>query len=138
MAYIGYQKLQFNEGEDIVIVSCSVENSYHLFGFKLKTLKENYYLENIEVQAIEATTVIPNFTPIAPGNRHYTLTDWESMGMDLNSIKEEKATNNNQFEFMDPEEEISIYSPGVVPILPQIYVGIKDFNPEDRERCLEE
>jgi len=38
---------------------------------------------------------------------------------------------------MDPEE-VSIHSPGVVPILPKIYVGIKDFNPEDREKCLEE
>ena len=81
--------MQFSEKDDIVIVSCSVENSYHLFGFKLKTLKDNYYLENIEVQAIEGTTVEPNIEDIAEGNRYYTLNDWEHLGIDLNSIKEE-------------------------------------------------
>lgn len=45
----GFQKLQFQEKDEIVIVSCSIENSYLLFGFRLKTQKEYYYRENIEV-----------------------------------------------------------------------------------------
>jgi hypothetical protein len=78
--------MQFNEKDEIVLVSCSVENSYQMFGFKLQTLKENYYLENIEVQAIEGTTVQPYFKLIAPGSRVYMLTDWEDLGIDLKSI----------------------------------------------------
>ena len=30
-----YHKLQFSENDKIVIVSCSIENSYLLFGFRL-------------------------------------------------------------------------------------------------------
>jgi hypothetical protein len=42
-----------------MIVSCSVENSYLMFGFKQSTFIDNYGDENIEVQAIESTTVEP-------------------------------------------------------------------------------
>lgn len=132
---IGYQKMQFNEKDEIVLVSCSVENSYQMFGFKLQTLKENYYLENIEVQAIEGTTVQPYFKLIAPGSRVYMLTDWEDLGIDLKSIQEEDDGNNDQFQFMETEQ-LTVLSPGLVPVLPQIFVGIKDFNPEDREKSL--
>lgn len=34
-------------------------------------------------------------------------------------------------------EQLSTLSPGVVPVLPQLYVGIKDFNPEDREKPID-
>jgi hypothetical protein len=33
----------------IMLVSCSVENSYLLFGLKQRTLLDNYGVENIEV-----------------------------------------------------------------------------------------
>ena len=42
-----------------MIVSCSVENSYLLFGFKQTTLMGNEGNENIEVHVIESTTVEP-------------------------------------------------------------------------------
>ena len=45
----GFHKLQFSEKDEIVIVSCSIENSYLLFGFRLKTQKEYYYRDSIEV-----------------------------------------------------------------------------------------
>ena len=56
-----------------MLVSCSVENSYLLFGFKLRTLLDNYGIENIEVQAIESTTVEPLAKEIGAGTRIYTL-----------------------------------------------------------------
>jgi hypothetical protein len=42
-----------------MIVSCSVENSYNLFGFKLSTLLDNYGIEMLDVLSIESTTVEP-------------------------------------------------------------------------------
>ena len=56
-----------------MLVSCSVENSYLLFGFKLRTLLDNDGIENIEVQAIESTTVETLAKDIGAGTRIYTL-----------------------------------------------------------------
>ena len=70
-----------------MLVSCSVENSYLLFGFKLRTLLDNYGIENIEVQAIESTTVEPVVKDIGAGTRTYTLLDWEDLAIDLKSVK---------------------------------------------------
>lgn len=36
--YGNYSKLMFEEGEILMLVSCSIDNSYTLFGFKLDTL----------------------------------------------------------------------------------------------------
>jgi len=32
--------------------------------------------------------VRPNLNKLLPGNRYYTLTEWEELGIDLHSIKE--------------------------------------------------
>jgi hypothetical protein len=45
-----------------MLVSCSVENAYNLFGFKLKTFLENYGAEMIEVETLESNNVEPLFS----------------------------------------------------------------------------
>ena len=44
-------------------------------------------MEQIEVKMIESTTVVPLFDTYAPGNRKYTLTEWEDIGLDLKAIQ---------------------------------------------------
>jgi len=62
--------LQFNEGEKLMIVSGSVDNSYTLFGFQESVYKQGgSRIEQIEVKMIESTTVLPLFDTYAPGNR---------------------------------------------------------------------
>ena len=70
-----------------MLVSCSVENSYQLFGFKLRNLIDNYGIENIEVQAIESTTVEPLVKEFGAGTRIYTLHDFDDLALDLKSVK---------------------------------------------------
>jgi hypothetical protein len=76
-----------------MLVSCSVENSYLHFGFKIKTLIDNYGMESIEVKAIESTTVEPLTSEIGTGTRVYALTDWEDLGLDSKSVKEDMGDN---------------------------------------------
>ena len=119
-----------------MLVSCSVENSYLLFGFKQRTLIDNYGDENIEVQAIESTTVEPQIKDFGVGFRNYTLNDWEDICLDLKSAKDDITANILDIQFTDMEK-LSVYSPGEVQPLGEIFVAIKDFNPEDREKPLE-
>ena len=81
--YAGYNKLEFEEKESIVIISASVENTYLLFGFKETphTLKRT--IDIVDVYAIESTTISPKYEIYPPGNRQYILTDWNEIGMDI-------------------------------------------------------
>jgi hypothetical protein len=72
------------------------------------------------------------FEKIAPGIRSYTLCDWEDLGLEGHEI------HASSMDIMGGFENQTIYTPGIVPILPELYVAIKDFNPDDRERSLDE
>lgn len=120
-----------------MLVSCSVENSYLLFGFSKRSLLENKGVENIEVKAIESTTVEPLTSDFSLGKRTYTLNDWEDIGIDLKSVKEDMTENILDIELTDMEK-LSSYKPSSsVAVSPDIFVAIKDFNPEDREKPLD-
>jgi hypothetical protein len=66
----------------------------------------------------------------------YTLNDWEDVALDLNSVKED-TKNIMEFHFTDIDNLTSL-QPGEVRVLHDIFVAIKDFNPEDREKTLDE
>lgn len=91
-----------------MLVSCSVENSYLMFGFKQSTFIDNYGDENIEVQAIESTTVEPQIKDFGAGIRNYTLNDWEDIGLDLKSVKDDITANILDIQFTDTEK-LSVY-----------------------------
>ncbi len=87
-----------------MLVSCSVENSYLLFGFKLRTLLDNYGVENIEVKAIESTTVEPMIKDFGAGNRTYAMNDWEDLGLDFKSVKDDVNDNILDIQLTDREK----------------------------------
>ena len=74
---------------------------------------------------------------IGQGNRTYTLHDFESLALDIKSVKEDSGDNILDIQFTD-NEKVSVYSPGNVDVLTDIFVATKDFNPEDREKPLEQ
>mmetsp|Transcript_2619 Transcript_2619/g.2511 ORF Transcript_2619/g.2511 Transcript_2619/m.2511 type:complete len:94 (-) Transcript_2619:424-705(-) len=56
--YGGYQKLEFKRGETLLLVSCSLHNSYMLFGCKYD--QERFAKQEIiPIYAIESTTLKP-------------------------------------------------------------------------------
>ena len=55
----GYKKMTFVEGDVVVIISASVENSYLLFGFKETQSTLKRLVDSVEVEAIESTTIKP-------------------------------------------------------------------------------
>ena len=73
----------FEEGEAIIIISASVDNSYLLFGFKETQFTLQRKVDSVNVYAIESTTVNPQYDIYPPGNRTYTLNDWDEVGMEL-------------------------------------------------------
>ena len=64
------------------------------------------------------------------------MNDWEDIGLDLKSVKDDFAANILDIQFTDMEK-LSAYLPGEVQPIGEIFVAIKDFNPEDRERPLD-
>lgn len=95
-------------------------------------MKSNRFQDNIEVQAIESTTVTPLFENLSPGVRTYTLCDWDDIGI------EAQAITGSSIDIMGAFENQTIYAPGLAPYIPLIFVAIRDFNPDDRERQIEE
>ena len=70
------------------------------------------------------------------GSRTYYLNDWEDIGLDIHSVKNEIGENILDIQLTDMEN-LSVFSPGEPQPLGDIFVAIKDFNPEDREKPLE-
>lgn len=67
-------------------------------------------MDNIEVQAIESTTVTPLFDRVSPGVRSYTLCDWEDIGLEAHAI------HGSSVDIMGGFENQTIYAPGIAPI----------------------
>jgi hypothetical protein len=67
------------------------------------------------------------------GNRTYPINDWEDLGIDPKSVKD-NVDNILDIQLTDMEK-LSSFSPNPsTPVLSDIFVAIKDFNPEDREK----
>lgn len=117
-----------------MLVSGSVENSYTLFGIRETQVRDRLH-DNVEVQAIESTTVIPQFEKFAPGLRAYTLFDWDDLGLDAKGINSAGLDIMGDVGGFDSQP---IYPRGIVPVLHELYLAIQDFNPDDKERSHED
>eukprot|EP00347_Sterkiella_histriomuscorum_P007593 403348324 len=116
--FCGFEKLSFSSGDQIKIVSASVENTYLLFGFKVSANQLKHQQDIAEVFAIESTNVRPLFDQYPLGYRSYLLKDWNEIGVH----------NHNQF--LTSSSALPL---GNVPIVNELYLAVKDFNPEDTE-----
>jgi hypothetical protein len=87
-------------------------------------------VEVADVYAIESTTVKPKYEIYPPGNRAYTLTDWEDVGIDISSIGQQSQSELMNF------GSYQVHKPGEAPIIHDIYLATKDFNPDDKEPLL--
>jgi hypothetical protein len=72
--------MEFAEGEAVVIVSASLDNSYLVFGFKETQSTISRSVDKVEVLAIESTSLAPKFSIYPPGVRNYYIKDWEEFG----------------------------------------------------------
>lgn len=81
-----YTRMSFEKGKAIVIISASVENTYHLFGFKETTTTLAKKAEVVQVNAIESTNVKPKFEIYPPGNRTYRMSDWNDIGSEFSIL----------------------------------------------------
>lgn len=86
----------------------------------------------MEVKLIESLTVQPMFEKYGPGVRTYILCDWEDLGVEGTGI----TSSVDLMKGFDGHS--TIYASGLAPIVPELYVAILDFNPDDRERPLDE
>lgn len=82
----GYKKLAYEPGETLIIVSASIDNSYLLFGFKETPFTLQRSVDQVEIFAIESTTIKPKFEVYPTGVRLYSLRNWEEIGYDMTSI----------------------------------------------------
>ena len=89
-------------------------------------------IDRVEVFAIESTTVKPIFEVYPPGIRSYKLENWDSLGND------DSHTDTNIDLLNIDEEDQYCLKPGEVPILEEIYLALRDFNPRDNEPPLNE
>ncbi|CDW81031.1 UNKNOWN [Stylonychia lemnae] len=113
--FFGFQRLMLNKGDVIKIVSASVDNTYMLFAYKATQEKDQDEIKDI--LAVESTNVKPQFNLYPYGYRSYCLKDWNEYGyMDQNLFIQSVMIEN-----------------GEAPIIPELYLAIKDFNPEDQE-----
>ena len=71
---------------------------------------------------------MPLYEKCSPGIRGYTLSDWEELGLDIRTIK-----SLDTFDALGAEMATS-HAMGIAPILNELYIAVRDFNPEDRER----
>lgn len=83
------------------------------------------------MHSLESATVTPKFEVYPPGNRSYSLKDWEEVGSDSSS----HLLNMNSYDLMQLGAE-KVYPSGEIPVVNQIYLAIKDFNPNDIDPTL--
>lgn len=122
--YGGYEKLGFDQGETIILVSGSVENSYLLLGYRETDDTIQKRTDCAIVKSIESTTIKPQFSLYPPGNRLYKLPDWDDLGFD-------SATGTDDiFKIADKPQTLKS---GEVPITQALYIAIRDFNPDGKE-----
>lgn len=60
------------------------------------------------------------------------MCDWEDIGLEAHAI------HGSSIDIMRGFENQTLYAPGIAPIVPEIFVAIRDFNPDDRERPIDE
>lgn len=128
--YAGYKRLQFEEGNAIIIISGSLDNSYFLFGYKETQSTMTRSDDNVTVQAIESTTLKPQFEIYPKGNRQYTLKDWDDLGSDDSRLV---LNTNPDDDDLRLDSSGKVLMAGEVPIQKELYLAIKDFNWEDKE-----
>lgn len=121
--------MECTANETIILIGGSVENSFCLFGYKETEATLKRKVDSAEVRSVESTTVSPQFSLYPPGNRLYKLQDWDDLGfMSAGTSKNEDLFNL--------ENKSSILKSGEVPILPVLYIAIRDFNPDSKEQAI--
>ena len=117
--------MAFEKGKAIIIVSASLDNTYLLFGYKETNQTLAKKTEVVQVFTIESTNVKPKFEIFPPGSRTYILQNWNEIGSEFSiaGITSEFTAPNTVQEF----------EPGEVPIIPELYLAIKNFNPDIKE-----
>ena len=118
--------MQFKEGEAIVIISASLDNTYLLFGFKETPLTIQRKVDRVEVFAVESTTVKPTFEIYPPGIRVYTLSEFNSLG------QEEYQLESN-IDLLTLDIMGQGHLPGEIPVLSEMFLACKNFNPDENE-----
>eukprot|EP00347_Sterkiella_histriomuscorum_P012684 403367623 len=126
----GYNRVGYNQGESIIIVSASVDNTYMLFGFKETPMTLQRAIDSVDVFAIESTTIKPKFEIYPPGVRLYRLREWDDLGIDLAIL--DNGGNMDMLRF----NSFIQFEPGEIAILSEMYLVVKSFNPDNREPLL--